>query len=260
MAARKKKASAGRRLDKVGFSWLLPNLLTITALVCGTTAIRYALDGRFQGAVLLVLMAVVFDGLDGRMARLFKSSSTFGAHLDSLSDVIVFGVVPSVIMYLFIESESTRVVWTACLFYMICCVLRLARFNSELQRDNSDRPMNYFSGVPTPLAAILVLLPLIGSFRFDHPLWMSEFFILAWMLIVGVLAISNIPTFSLKHLKLSRFSAVFFLIVFALTLVAMITWTWATIIFLGVLYMLVIPISMRQFARDKAQLRAVKNK
>jgi CDP-diacylglycerol--serine O-phosphatidyltransferase len=253
------KNDSRRRLEDVSFIWLLPNLLTIASLVCGMTAIRYALDNRFEGAVLLVLLAAVLDGLDGRMARLLKSSSDFGAQLDSLSDLVVFGVVPAVVMYLFASHEHTRIIWMACLFYTICCALRLARFNSELHSPTPDWAANYFTGVPTPPAAILVMLPVMASFQFDVLAKMTTSVLAVWMAIIGVLAISTIPVFSGKKLKFSQMIALPALAIFALSLTAVIAWPWKTLIVIGFLYLLAIPISVVQFFRDKARKGNSKN-
>ena len=123
--------SKRRLVSSVNFAWLLPNLLTLASLSCGMSAVRYALADRFEAAVLLVALAGIFDALDGRMARLLKSSSNFGAQLDSLSDMVVFGVVPALLLYLFALEDAGRIGWGACLFYAACCALRLARFNSN---------------------------------------------------------------------------------------------------------------------------------
>ena len=147
---------SGRPVRNVGLAWMLPNLLTISALLCGMSAIRFAFQERWEAAVLMVAVAGVLDALDGRMARILKVSSNFGAQLDSLSDMVVFGVVPSIMLYLWVLEDGGRIAWTACMFYTACCGLRLARFNSELH-ETPKWAANYFVGVPSPAAAFLPL-------------------------------------------------------------------------------------------------------
>lgn len=241
-----------RIVSSVNFAWLLPNLLTIAALVCGMTAVRYALVDRFEAAVLLVALAGVFDALDGRMARLLKSSSNFGAQLDSLSDMVVFGVVPAMLMYLFALEDGGRIAWAACLFYTTCCALRLARFNSELH-DTPTWAANYFTGVPSPAAAFLALLPIVASFRYDISSWATIPVLGTWMVVVGGAAISTIPTFAGKGMKIPRAYALPALGVFALILAAMVARPWDMMIAIGILYVVLVPVSILRFARIKSR-------
>lgn len=243
-----------RLVSSVNFAWLLPNLLTIAALVCGMTSVRYALVDRFEAAVLLIALAGIFDALDGRMARILKSTSNFGAQLDSLSDMVVFGVVPALLMYLFALEEGGRIAWAACLFYSSCCALRLARFNSELH-DTPVWAANFFTGVPSPAAAFLALLPIVASFRFDISAWASIPVLGAWMVIVGAMAISTIPTFAGKGLKIPRSMALPALGAFALVLAAMAARPWDMMIGIGLIYIAMIPVSVIQFARIKSKAK-----
>lgn len=246
----KKDKKPNRLRASVSFGWLLPNLLTISALVCGMSAIRYALIDRFEVAVLLVALGGVFDALDGRMARLLKTSSNFGAQLDSLADMVVFGVVPPIILYLFALDEGGRLAWGACLFYTSCCALRLARFNSEIY-DAAPRNANYFTGVPSPAAAFLLLLPLIASFRDNNLVDVSIYVLAIWAVVVGVLAISTLPTFSGKGLRLPRAVALPILGFFALLIAALIARPWDALLGIGIIYILSLPISALIFYRKK---------
>lgn len=240
-----------RIVSNVNFAWLLPNLLTLAALACGLSAVRYALVDKFEAAVLLVALAGIFDMLDGRMARMLKSSSNFGAQLDSLSDMVVFGVVPALLLYLFVLEEGGRVAWASCLFYSACCALRLARFNSELH-DTPKWAANYFTGVPSPAAAALAILPMIASFRYDLPLLTDVTFVSAWIALVGASAISTIPTFAGKGVKLPRSMALPSLGLFALVIATLIARPWDVMLAVGLLYLAVIPVSIYRFAKLKA--------
>ncbi len=257
--SKKSVSGQSKRSASVTFAWLFPNLLTISALACGMTAIRYALVDRFEAAVFLVVLAGVFDMLDGRVARILKSSSDFGAQLDSLSDMVVFGVVPAILLYLFALEDGGRIAWAACLFYSACCALRLARFNSELH----DPPVwaaNFFTGVPSPAAAALTLLPMIASFRYDFAFLTDITFLGAWIAVIGASAISTIPTFAGKGMKIPRSMALPSLGLFALIIAGFLARPWDMMLGLGLLYLLMIPVSMVTFAKVKAAAKQSKNR
>lgn len=240
-----------RIVSTVNFAWLLPNLLTISALASGMSAIKFAMVDKFEGAVLLVALAGIFDMLDGRMARILKSSSNFGAQLDSLSDMVVFGVVPAMLLYLFALEEGGRIAWAACLFYTACCALRLARFNSELH-DPPTWAANFFTGVPSPAAAALAMLPMIASFRFDYDFLTDVSFVGAWIALVGASAISTIPTFAGKGIKIPRSFALPALGLFALITAGFIARPWDMMLGMGVIYIAMIPVSIWRFSSVKA--------
>ena len=240
-----------RRLSSVNFAWLLPNLITLASLSCGMTAIRFAFADRFEAAVLLVALAGILDALDGRMARLLKSSGNFGAQLDSLCDMVVFGVVPALMLYLFALEDAGRIAWGACIFYAACCALRLARFNSELH-DTPTWAANYFTGIPSPAAAFIVLLPIIASFRFDAEVLRESYFLAAWLVVIGIGAISTIATFAGKGIKLPRALALPALGFFVLVVAMLISRPWDVLIALGVIYVALIPASIIRFNRIKA--------
>lgn len=244
----------GRRriVSNVSFAWLLPNLLTLAALASGLSAVRFALNDRFEAAVLMVAMAGVFDLLDGRMARILKSSSNFGAQLDSLSDMVVFGVVPALLLYLFALQEGGRIAWASCLFYAACCALRLARFNSELH-DPPKWAANYFIGVPSPAAAALAILPIIASFRYELAFLKDVTFVGVWLALVGASAISTIPTFAGKGIKLPRAMALPALGLFALGIAGFIARPWDMMLGISLLYLAMMPISIARFAKMKAE-------
>ena len=241
------KVGRGRLVRRISLSWMLPNLLTIAAMISGMTAIRFALLEQWQVAVMLVGLAGVLDALDGRMARLLKSSSDFGAHLDSLSDMVVFGVAPSMLLYLWLLQDGGRLAWIGCLYYTACCGLRLARFNSELHEKPSWAE-NYFSGIPSPAAGFLALAPLVAGFRFDWGVLSSVPLVTLWLAAVGTGAISAIPTFAGKKFHLPRAWALPALGLFALMVAAMISRPWEVWILLSGIYILLIPVSVVRFA------------
>ncbi len=191
-----------RRPRNLRLLHLVPNLFTIFGLCAGLTGIRYALDARWELAVLFVVVAGVFDGLDGRSARLLQLTSKLGAELDSLADFLSFGVAPAVIVYLWTLREVQGFGWALAMIFATCCALRLARFNSELEVP--DRPrwtLHFFTGIPAPAAAMLALLPMMLDFAsgagFLHSWWLNA----ALMLFVACMMVSRVPTFSVKRLR-----------------------------------------------------------
>src|SRR3569623_1194592 len=194
------------RLRDHSINRLIPNMLTLFALCAGLSSIRFAMDSRWEFAVLAILFAAIFDALDGRIARLLDSTSKFGAELDSLSDFISCGVAPSVVLLIWAMGDLKSIGWALTLLFSAGMALRLARFNTKL--DNADLPAwhsRFFTGVPAPAAAGLVMLPLIASLQFpDATILRSPYVVGPVMLAVAGLAGSRIPTFSFKRLKVSQ--------------------------------------------------------
>src|SRR5258707_10708364 len=149
-----------RRIQELSVQRMVPNILTLLALCAGMTAIRFALNGNFPAAVYAVIVAGVLDGLDGRVARLLKATSHFGAELDSLSDFVSFGVAPATVMYLWTMSALHSVGWAIVLFFAVCCALRLARFNTELTAEPPPYAARFFRGAPAPAGAGLLMVPM----------------------------------------------------------------------------------------------------
>ena len=141
--------------------YLLPNLLTIVGVCLGISSIKFSIDQNFNLAVIFILLAAILDALDGRIARLIKGTSDFGKELDSLTDFVSFGIAPALIIYFWELNTFGKLGWTITLLYSVCCVLRLARFNLTNINKNEVWKMNYFEGIPSPIGAILILLPLI---------------------------------------------------------------------------------------------------
>ena len=189
-----------RRLKAIPIRILLPNLITLLALCAGLTAIRVAVDNKFDVALAAIVFAALLDGIDGRVARLLKGTSRFGAELDSLADFVNFGVAPALILYFWGLHELKSAGWIVALIFAICAGLRLARFNVMI--DNPNKPSwagNFFTGVPAPAGAITVLLPIYMNF-----LGVSRGLVLAWLtffytLVIALLMVSRLPVFSGKQ-------------------------------------------------------------
>jgi CDP-diacylglycerol--serine O-phosphatidyltransferase len=208
---------------------LLPNALTIAAICAGLSAIRFGVQGYYTLAVQLILAASVLDGLDGRLARRLGSDSKMGAELDSLADFLNFGVAPPLIVYFWGLSDM-RGGWIAVLVFSVCCVLRLARFNVSNKSEDLGPKSEYFEGVPSPAGALLVMLPIYLSFAFDSAPLLPDFLVCAYMIFVGWLLISHIPTWSFKTTRISRENVKFFLVGVAFVGAAVLTFAWATLI------------------------------
>ncbi len=220
---------------------LLPNLITMAAIAAGLTAIRFGFNDAFESAVRLILLAAVLDGLDGRMARLLKRQSLTGAELDSLADFGNFGVAPALIVYAaFFREDLPSAGWIAVLIYVLCCVLRLARFNvmaKTAAQEGAKQPNpDFFEGVPSPAGAILVMLPMYLSFLFPDSVSVPPMAIAVYTVIVGLLMISKIPTYSFKRLVISRERARFYLLAVMVLISALLTYMWATLLVLSAAY------------------------
>ena len=215
---------------------LLPNLLTMAAICAGLTAIRFGYEGNFEMAVRLILAACVLDGLDGRLARLMNRSTALGAELDSLADFVNFGVAPVLILHSWALQDLPSAGWIAVLFYAICCVLRLARFNVSGRLENDDTPSEFFVGVPSPAGAILVMLPMVASFSVSDMPLSQPAFVAIHICLIGLLMISRIPTYSFKNMAIDRANAKFFLLGAAVLTAALLTYLWATLTLLTLAY------------------------
>ena len=221
--------------EKLSLIQLIPNMLTITAIGAGLTAIRLGVQGNYEWAVKLILIAAVLDGLDGRIARLLKSDSKMGAELDSFADFMNFGVAPGLILYFWALDDTRSAGWIAVLFFAICCVLRLARFNVAQKADAA--PDNaYFIGVPSPAGAMLVMLPMFVSFALGSGPMFHDLVIALWMGVVGLLMISRIPTWSFKKTRIPRVNVKYFLLGFVLVGAAVLTYAWTTLVLLCLAY------------------------
>ena len=222
---------------------LLPNALTIFGVCLGLSSIKFALDANYTMAIIAIGFAAILDTLDGRVARLIKGTSKVGKELDSLTDVISFGVAPGFIMYFWALNEIGKFGWMFVLIYTVCCALRLARFNLMIIEENETWKINFFEGVPSPAAAGLVLLPLILSLsdliQFENYAVLSSIAILA----TSFLMVSKIPTYSLKRIIIPRHLAIFLLLGIGIYVSLLIFYTFVTLFFTGLVYLTLMPIS-----------------
>ena len=244
---------------------LFPNMLTLLGLCAGLSAIRFALAERWEIAVGLVILAAFMDGIDGRVARMLHSTSPFGAQLDSLCDIVNFGVVPPILIFLWQTYEVKRFGWACVLFFAICCVLRLARFNSQLDSGgHNTRGERFFQGVPAPAGAILCLCPLMLHFwNLDTvqvpqiTSWVSSPVVLCfYMVFIGGLMISNISTFSIKKLAFSPKQTRFILLFVGVLFIILISEPWLAIPLVGLGYILSLPVSIYQAKRQDKKSRS----
>lgn len=252
---RSRMKRAGERLRPPPLRNLLPNILTVLGLCAGLTAIRFGLEGRFEFAVYAILVAALLDALDGRVARMMQGQSKFGAELDSLADFFNFGVAPVLILYTWSLDALGGLGWVAVLGYAVACALRLARFN--VTADDPDRPSwasSFFIGVPAPAGAGLVMLPLYMDFAnvTTFNTWPS--LVAIHIAVVAFLMVSSLPTFSGKRLRLSarRDRALPVLLGVALTAALAISYPWAVLIAIALLYVATLPLS---FWRHRVLLR-----
>ena len=226
---------------------LLPNALTIFGVCLGLSSIKFAIDLNYSMAIIAIGFAAILDTLDGRVARLIKGTSKVGKELDSLTDVISFGVAPGFVMYFWALNEIGKFGWMFVLIYTVCCALRLARFNLTTIEENESWKINFFEGVPSPAAAGLVLLPLIlnlsGIIKLDNYALISSIAILT----TSILMVSKIPTYSLKRIVIPRNSTIFLLLGIGIYVSLLIFYTFKTLFFTGAIYLLLIPISFVHF-------------
>ncbi|MBI1330809.1 MAG: CDP-diacylglycerol--serine O-phosphatidyltransferase [Alphaproteobacteria bacterium] len=231
--------------EDLPFSKFVPNGLTLLGLCSGATSIRFALAENWKAAVFAIVLATIFDLLDGRMARLMKADSKFGAQLDSLSDLVSFGIAPSVLVYLWSLSHAGGAGWTLCLMFCACAAIRLARFNIE-STDESAAKTGCFVGMPTPIAACLALLPMILSFQFtSDTLFRNP--LLGGALVAGIslMMVSRIPTPSLKHLRIPKHLKLPLAGFVGLVLGFAVLWPWATLTSALIMYVLMLPFGGR---------------
>ncbi len=233
-----------------------PNAVTALALCSGLSGIRFAISGSFELAVVMVLVAGVLDGLDGRVARMLHGESRFGAELDSLADAISFGVSPALIIYLWSLHALPRFGWMAALMLAVFCALRLARFNAAI--DASEQPhksAGFLTGVPAPAGAGLAFLPLFLWFVTEEPLLRDPRIVAPWTVLIALLMVSSLATFSWTSLRLRRnirFEAIA-LVVFVGA--AAVSAPWQTAAAAGIAYLISIPFSVSSYARVR-RLRA----
>ncbi len=260
------ESTSDKTVKIVSLPKLIPNMLTILALCAGLSSIRFALNEKWEFVIFALLAAALFDVLDGAMARLLKAGSALGAELDSLSDFLCFGVAPCIVLYLWIMQHAGGIGWFAVMAFTVATALRLARFNvdnkaEQPSAEQEKKQAYYFKGVPSPAGALLSLMPLsislyFGSHSMDgFPITSS--FVAIWILCIAALMISNVPTYSVKRIKLPQKLAIPLLATVGLVIAALVTEPWLTLTLLGCVYLGLIPFSY--FAKRRGA-NAVKEK
>ena len=239
--------------DKKNARVILPNMLTLIGVCIGLTSIRFALDGKFEFAIIAIIFAALIDGLDGRIARLIKGTSKVGKELDSLTDMISFGVAPAFIMYFWKLSTLGRLGWLLCLIYVICVALRLARFNVNSNQEPSWRD-NFFEGVPSPAGGILVLTPLIISLtNFEYININYDIIVPVFFIITSLLLISKFPTYSFKKIIIQRKATIFLLFGIILFFGLLLVYPFVMISMSAIIYLFLLPISYFNYQKLKKQ-------
>ena len=241
---------------------ILPNAITLIGVCIGLTSIKFAIDGKFAIAIIAILFAGLMDALDGRIARLIKGTSKMGKELDSLGDVISFGVAPALIMYFWNLQFLDKLGWFICLIYVVCVALRLARFNINSE-DSPSWKDNFFEGMPSPAGGIVVLMPLIFSFSglgeyfftINYDVVVPTFFI-----VVSILLISTVPTYSFKKIVIPRSMTKFLLFGLVLFFGALLVFTFKTLALASILYLCLIPVSYFHYKKVKKEKNITSDK
>ncbi|MHC1549564.1 CDP-diacylglycerol--serine O-phosphatidyltransferase [Phyllobacterium sp. K27] len=247
-----KRQNAEPKGKRIPLRYLMPNVITVLAICAGLTGIRLAFENRFELAVSMVLLAAFLDGIDGRIARMMKGSSNFGAQMDSLADIVNFGVAPALVLYAYMLDQARSFGWIAALLYCIACCLRLARFNVML--DVAGKPLwqnNFFTGVPAPAGAMLVMLPVYLGFLGLVPTRTFAFIAAAYTVGVAILMISRLPVYSGKSAGTKlRSDWVMPTFLFIVVYVAfLMSYTWETLTLTTIAFFLTLPFSYRAWKR-----------
>jgi CDP-diacylglycerol--serine O-phosphatidyltransferase len=237
----------------IPFRAMIPNAITTLALCMGLTGVSLAIRGEWEKALGAIILAGVLDGLDGRIARLLRAQSKFGAELDSLSDNIAFGTAPALILFLWSLQTAPRFGWIAALALAVCCALRLARFNARIDAgEQPHKSAGFNTGVPAPAGAGLAFVPVYLWLISDHdPRFQQWPVVMAWTLFIAALMISSLPTYSWSSIRIRRDWRLFALAGVALFGAALIVAPWPTLLVLAGLYLVMIPVSLASYARVK---------
>jgi CDP-diacylglycerol---serine O-phosphatidyltransferase len=234
--------------SKISFRAVIPNIITIFALILGLTSIKFTMTSDFNLAIVSIVLAAILDAADGRIARLIKGTSKFGAELDSLVDFVNFGVAPALIIYFWELRYLGNIGWILTLIFIICSCLRLARFNVAISNGGKESwKDNFFTGVPTPAGAGILLIPLIYSLSDFFVYYQKNDLSLYFIIIASFLMISKVPTYAFKKIKVNKPFVILILLSFVLLFSFLITYTFNTLFVLGLIYICSIPISFFNF-------------
>lgn len=251
------------RRSGLPFRALAPNAITAMALCFGLTGVRYAIsasgggpDLHWELSMACIIIAGVLDGMDGRIARLLRAQSKFGAELDSLSDNIAFGVAPALILFLWSLQFAPRFGWIAALALAVCCALRLARFNARIDADEQPhKSAGFLTGVPAPAGAGLAFTPVFAWFVTGEAVFRQWYVVMPWALFVAILMISNIATYSWSSLRIRPAYRIFALAGLGLLAAALTTNPWLTLLIVCIAYIAMIPFSMASYGRVRRRRR-----
>tara|TARA_B000000557_G_scaffold254952_1_gene245598 strand:- start:644 stop:1432 length:789 start_codon:yes stop_codon:yes gene_type:complete len=227
--------------------YLLPNILTLAGVCLGISSIKFSIDGNYNLAVTLILIASILDALDGRIARLIKGTSEFGKELDSLTDFVSFGIAPAFILYFWELNNYGKLGWAITLTYSVCCVLRLARFNLTKIDATEVWKNNFFEGIPSPAGGLLILMPLIYELANMNIGLDIKKITPYFTIFIAIMLVSKIPTLALKRISISPKTSVFLLLGIGLVFIALLFYTLQALLIFGVCYLISIPISIILF-------------
>lgn len=236
----------------IPFRAFVPNAVTVLALCLGLTGVRFAIGGEWEKALAAIIGAGILDGMDGRIARLLRAQSRFGAELDSLSDNIAFGTAPAVILFLWSLHAAPKFGWVVALALAVSCALRLARFNAQIDtKEQPHKSAGFNTGVPAPAGAGLAFIPIYLWLITGDELFRSWQLVMPWTLFIAMLMISSVPTFSWTSIRIRRGTRLFALAGVALLGAALINEPWVTLLGVSVLYLAVVPFSVASYAKVK---------
>ncbi|MDP2698684.1 CDP-diacylglycerol--serine O-phosphatidyltransferase [Thalassospira sp.] len=240
-----------RRFKALSMARLAPNVATLLGMCAGLTAIRFAMQGRWEAAVAAILIAGIIDGLDGRLARMLNSSSRFGAELDSLSDFVCFGVAPAMMMYFWSLHQLGSIGWALSLLFAVCMVLRLARFNTQMlgEPELPTWAYRFFTGVPAPAAAGLLMWPMVLQFQFGGEFFDSPVITAPYIVLVACLAVSRLPTFSFKKIKVPRAWVLPLMLAFGASVAFLVSSPWLTLSIIAGVYFATFFFSFQSYRR-----------
>tara|TARA_Y100001970_G_scaffold283875_1_gene400036 strand:- start:931 stop:1722 length:792 start_codon:yes stop_codon:yes gene_type:complete len=231
--------------------YLLPNILTLGGVCLGISSIKFSIDGNFSLAVILILFAAILDALDGRIARLIKGTSEFGKELDSLTDFVSFGIAPVLILYFWELNNYGKLGWAIALIYSVCCVVRLARFNLTKFDEKQEWKNNFFEGVPSPAGGLIILTPLIYELTNYNLNLDVKSFTPYLTVLIALLLVSKVPTLSFKRISISPKGTVFLLLTAGIIFIALLFYTFETLLLFSAIYLLTIPVSIFIFKNQK---------
>jgi CDP-diacylglycerol--serine O-phosphatidyltransferase len=256
------------RFEGQSFNRMIPNILTMLGLCAGLVAIRFAIDGRWPQAAGFIVVAAVIDGLDGRLARLLKATTRFGAEFDSLADFLSFGVAPALVLYLWSMQTVGPLGFVPCLLFAVCSSLRLARFNASidvgLEKPKPAYAYNFFTGVPAPAGAGVALFPMFGALALGEWGWQGfagalrhPILVGTVLVVVGGMMVSTLPTWSFKNFKVPRAVVLPVLLGVGAFVALLVAEPWAALAAAGVIYLGMLPFSVRSYLALKAEAEAL---